>query len=169
MTRPLTLTAALAALALTSALAACGDASPGETRRETPGGAVTTEGSGEDMTTTVRGENGEGAVIGSGSEAASAGPVYSRPYPGSRVVSSVITETEGAGLITFETDAQPDTVIAYYRQRMEEADLTPRADMTLGGTRHFGAESDSGGELNVVIAPQGDRSVVTVTWEGITG
>lgn len=166
MTRTVALTLALAALTL----AGCGDGGEVETSHEIPGGSIHTEGSGDDTTTVIHTEEGNEAVIGSGSEAAaSAGPAFSRPYPGSRIVSSVTSASENAGLITFETDAQADTIIAYYRQRVEEAELTPRADMTLNGTRHFGAESDSGGEFNVVISPQDDRSVVTVSWDGIAG
>lgn len=166
MTRIAALTLALVAVTL----AGCGDDDAGETRHETPGGSIHTEGSGEDTTTVIHTEDGAEAVIGSGSEAAaSVGPAFSRPYPGSRVVSSVTSASENAGLITFETDAQADTIIAYYRQRVEEAELTPRADMTLNGTRHFGAESATGGEFNVIISPQDGRSTVTVSWDGIAG
>ena len=166
MTRSVAVTLALAALTL----AGCGDSTGDDVRHEVPGGSIQTEGTGEDATTVVRTDDGSEAVIATGSEAAaSTGPVFSRPYPGSRVVSSVTSATENAGLVTFETDAQADTIIAYYRERVEEAELTPRADMTMNGTRHFGAESNAGGEFNVVITPQDDRSVVTVSWQGIPG
>ncbi|MBN8551833.1 MAG: hypothetical protein J0L52_02930 [Caulobacterales bacterium] len=96
-------------------------------------------------------------------------PAFTRPYPGSRVVSDVRAPTETGGLLTFQTDDDPGTIIAYYRERAEEAGLTARADITMGDTRQFGADSRQGGELSVSITPQDDLSTVTVTWDGIGG
>jgi hypothetical protein len=101
--------------------------------------------------------------------AAPVAPAFTRPYPGSRVVSEVRSPTQADGLITFQTDADPGTVVAYYRERAEEAGLTARADITMGDTRQFGADSREGSELSVSITPQDQLSTVTVTWEGVAG
>lgn len=160
-------TMALAALAL----AACSGAESEErTETRVDGGTIRTEGSGENTTAIIETDDGAGAVIGAGAAAeADSGPIFARPYPGSRVVSSVTSPSDDAGLITFQTDAPVDTVIAYYRERADEAGFNSLAEMTMGGSRHFGAEAPSGGEFNVVVQPQDGQSTVTVTWEGVPG
>jgi len=106
---------------------------------------------------------------GTGAVEAGTGPLLARAYPGARVVSAVTDPSNTSGLITFQTDAQPGTVVAYYRERAEEAGLTPRADMTMGDTRQFGADDGAGAELNVTIEPGGAQSTVTVAWDGVRG
>ena len=167
MTQRLALTALMAA----ALLAGCsgGDSNEGAEVR-TEGGSLRTEGSGAETTTVIEGEDGVTASAGAGSAAVSdTGPVFARPYPGSRVVSSVTSPSDDGGLITFQTEAPVDTVIAYYRARAEEAGFNSLAEVTMGQDRHFGAEATSGGAFNVVVTPQGDQSTVTVTWEGVAG
>ena len=157
--KPLVLTvSAVAALAL----AACGDRSEG-TEVRTEDGTVTATGEGEDASVVVEGADGTGVVMGAGAAAAVAGPAWARPYPGARVMTSVDAGS-GDGATTFETDANPDTVIAYYRERAGEAGLADGANMTMGDTRQYAAQAD-GQSLTVVVQPQGSRSVVQVAWE----
>lgn len=158
--KPLALSAAaLAALAL----AACNDTGDG-TEVRSDQGSITTSGEGEDATTVIEGADGAGAVIGAGAAAAVAGPDWARPYPGARVMTSV-DAGNGDGATSFETDANPDTVIAYYRERAEEAGLASGANMTMGDMRQYAAQAEGGQSLTVVVQPQGERSVVQVAWE----
>lgn len=158
--KPLVLSAAaLAALAL----AACTD-TPDGTEVRSDQGSITTSGDGEDATAVIEGADGAGAVIGAGAAAAVAGPDWARPYPGSRVMTSV-DAGGGDGMTAFQTDANPDTVIAYYRERAEEAGLAAGANMTTGDVRQFAAQADDGQSLTVVVTPQGDEAVVSVAWE----
>lgn len=166
MNKPHVLTAVCAALMLS----ACGNGSDGSTEEAVEGGSVQTEAAREDTTAAVTDEDGAGATIGTEAAAsADSGPAFTRPFPDSRVVSSVTSPTDDAGLITFQTDAAPETIIAYYRERAGEAGFNTLAEMTMGDSRHFGAEAPSGGEFNVVVTPQDGQSTVTVTWEGVSG
>ena len=126
---------------------------------------MTAEGSGEDQTVTVQGADGQSVVFGSGSAASAAGaPAFAQPYPGGQVQQSVTAPGQGGGMLVFTTDANPDTVIAYYRARAEEAGLVSGATMTQDQTRMYGAEGPEGGDLAVVVAPADGASNVTVTW-----
>ena len=151
------------ALAVVS-LAACGDregaAAPDETTvYRSEEGSVTTSGEGEDQTMVIE------AADGSGAGATVTGPDYARPYPGSRIVSTVDAGADRGGMTVFESDANPDTIIAYYRERAEEAGLSSGANMTMGEMRQYAAESDSGQSLTVVVTPQDGRATVNVAWE----
>ena len=154
---------ALCAAALV--LCACSGGSEEEVIHQSDQGTVTTSGSGDDATTTIDAADGTTVVAGAGAEAAVAGPVFARPYPGSRVVSAVDAPNENAGLVTFETDADPETIIAYYRERAQEAGFGGSTVMNMGENRQFAASSQAGGQFNVLIAPNGDLSTVTVAWE----
>lgn len=149
--------AVLSATAL--ALAACTDAAD----RDEAGAAAETaaaEDSGAER----------GAAVDTGGdqaapEAVVAGaPVYAQPYPGAEVQQRVQVSGEDGGMLVLRTDAHPDTVIAYYQQRAEEAGMASGAQMTQGDTRMYGAVSPNGAELNVVVAPVQGQSTVTVTW-----
>ena len=157
--------AALAAPTLALALVACGGDGGDETVIRSDQGTITASGEGEDATTVIQGEGGATATVGAGAGGAVAGPDYAQPYPGSRVVSTVNAPGDGAGMTTLETDADPDAIITFYRERAEAAGLTPRASMTMGETRQFGASGPDGTEFNVLVSPQGGRSTVAVTWE----
>lgn len=150
--------------AATIALAAC----EGGNEREqvtVPGGVVTTEGSGADQSVTVEGADGQRVVLGSGASAtAASAPTFAQPYPGAEVQQSVQVPGQQGGMLVFSTDANPDTVIAYYRERAGEAGLADGANMTMGDTRQYAAQAD-GQSLTVVVQPQGARSVVQVAWE----
>lgn len=149
--------AVLSATAL--ALAACTDASDRD-EAAAPGQTTAAEGSGAER----------GEAIDTGGDLAAAetsvpgAPVYARPYPGAEVQQSVQVPGEDGGMLVLRTDAHPDTVIAYYQQRAEEAGMASGAQMTQGDTRMYGAVSPDGSELNVVVAPVQGQSTVTVTW-----
>jgi len=160
--KPLALSAiALAALTL----AACGGGSEDKTVYSSEEGSVTTSGEGEDQTMVIENADGTGAVIGAGAGATVTGPDYARPYPGSRIVSTINAGADQGGMTVFESDANPDTIIAYYRERAEDAGLSSGASMTMGETRQFAFEGENGEGLTVIVTPQDGRSTVNVAWE----
>ena len=158
----------IAAALIALPLAACNVSDAGH---DTPAdsGSLGGEGGAETPAGTPGDDSGGVAVEAPVAADAPVAPAFTRPYPGSRVVSEVRSPTQADGLITFQTDADPGTVVAYYRERAEEAGLTARADITMGDTRQFGADSREGSELSVSITPQDQLSTVTVTWEGVAG
>ena len=150
--------------AATIALAAC-DGGADREGVAVPGGVVTTAGSGADQSVTVEGADGQRVVVGSGASAtATSAPAFAQPYPGAQVQQSVQVPGQQGGMLVFSTDANPDTVIAYYQARAEEAGFVSGTSMTQDQTRMYGAENPEGGDLAVVVAPVDGASSVTVTW-----
>lgn len=69
------------------------------------------------------------------------------------------------GVVTFTTDAQPDAVIAFYRERAEAAGLATMMSLNQGEARAYGAqEQATGASVNVVAAPSDERTSVQLTW-----
>lgn len=167
MIHRLCLVATLAALSLTG----CDYAEHGTDSATTADAQTSSAGDAAGVTpATVPTEGADATAPGAIAETASIdGPIFARPYPGSRVVSAVTSPQNDGGLIVLQTDADPGTVIAYYRARAEDAGMTARAEMAIGDTRQFGADTPQGGELNVEVTPQDARSTVTVSWQGVSG
>jgi hypothetical protein len=90
--------------------------------------------------------------------AAPGAPVFAVVYPGG-AVSGPATVAQGpdgpGGILSFTTDAAPETVIAFYRQRAEAAGLASVMAMNQGDARAYGAaaEDGSGKLLRVVATP----------------
>jgi hypothetical protein len=75
--------------------------------------------------------------------------------------------TGPGGLITFTTDAAPETVVAFYRQRAEAAGLSPVMAMNQGEARAYGAAArkDKGASLQVVASPgESGLTSVQLSW-----
>ena len=67
----------------------------------------------------------------------------------------------------FATDAEPDAVVAFYRQHAEAAGLTSVMGMNHGDARAYGAAGPqpNGASLQVVASPgEADRTSVQLTW-----
>ncbi|WP_312083130.1 hypothetical protein [Brevundimonas sp.] len=104
--------------------------------------------------------------------AAAAGPtpVFAPLYPGARIDGAPLTANGAAGpggLVTFTTDASPDEVVAFYRQRAEAAGLKSVTGMNQGEARAYGAAGDTadGPSLQVVAAPSPDGGTsVHMNW-----
>lgn len=149
-------------------LAGCGEQDEERVVVPTPEGAasVTTRGGEGDETITVEGPGGERLVAGSGAGASAAGaPGFAQPYPGARMQQSVEAPGQGGGMLVFTAPAAPETVIAYYQARAQEAGMAPGLEMTQGETRVFQAQDDaSGANLGVVVTPADGTSSVQLTW-----
>ncbi len=93
-------------------------------------------------------------------------PAFAVLYPGAQVQGAPLSADGAAGpggLLTFTTDASPDQVVAFYRERAEAAGLRSVTGMNQGEARAYGAAGDrpDGPSLQVVAAPspEGGTSV----------
>lgn len=97
-------------------------------------------------------------------------PVFAALYPGAQIDSPATLAsgpTGPGGLITFTTDAAPETVVAFYRQRAEAAGLSPVMAMNQGEARAYGAAArkDKGASLQVVASPgESGLTSVQLSW-----
>lgn len=100
----------------------------------------------------------------------SGAPAFAALYPGAQADSPATVAngpTGPGGLITFTTDAVPDAVVAFYKQRAEAAGLSPVMAMNQGEARAYGAAArkENGATLQVVAAPgEGGLTSVQLTW-----
>lgn len=100
-------------------------------------------------------------------------PPFAALYPGAELDGPPTTahgEAGAGGLAIFRTDAAPEAVIAFYRERAEAAGLASVTGMNQGDARAYGAraDGDQGASLQVVAAPteEGDTSVQLSWSEG---
>ena len=97
-------------------------------------------------------------------------PAFAALYPGAQADGPAAVAngpTGPGGLITFTTDAVPDAVVAFYKQRAEAAGLSPVMAMNQGEARAYGAAArkENGATLQVVAAPgEGGLTSVQLTW-----
>ena len=88
--------------------------------------------------------------------AAPGAPAFAVVYPGG-VISGPATVARGpdgpGGILTFTTEATPDAVVDYYRNRAEAAGLASMMAMNTGEARAYGAAAgDGSGKLLRVVA-----------------
>ncbi|MFN3879598.1 MAG: hypothetical protein ACK4MH_14580 [Brevundimonas sp.] len=93
-----------------------------------------------------------------GAPAVDGAPAFAAIYPGGQVEGQPLLaggEAGAGGLVTFTTDASPDQVVAFYRERAEAAGLRSVTGMNQGEARAYGAAGDqaNGPSLQVVAAP----------------
>ena len=97
-------------------------------------------------------------------------PTFAALYPGAQADGAPVTASgpDGpGGIVTFTTDATPDAVIDFYRQRAEKAGLSPIMAMNQGEARAYGASArtEKGASLQVVAAPGEDGlTSVQLSW-----
>ena len=94
-------------------------------------------------------------------------PAFASVYPGGEVDGPPVLATgpDGpGGLVTYLTDAKPETVIAFHRANAEAAGLSSVMAMNQGDARAYGAADDKA-NLQVVAAPMPDgRTSVQLSW-----
>jgi hypothetical protein len=104
---------------------------------------------------------GSTAASSSAAPAAPGAPAFAVVYPGGET-SGPATVARGpdgpGGILSFTTEATPDAVIDFYRQRAETAGLASVMAMNTGDARAYGAaaEDGSGKLLRVVATPVED-------------
>ncbi|MDZ4062226.1 MAG: hypothetical protein U1C75_13745, partial [Brevundimonas sp.] len=93
---------------------------------------------------------------GAAAPAAPGAPAFAVVYPGGAAQgpATVARGPDGpGGILSFTTDATPDAVIDFYRQRAEAAGLASVMAMNTGDARAYGAAaSDGSGQLLRVVA-----------------
>ena len=144
-------------------LAACGSETSGEFTTESGENAEYTinEDSGE-TSMTIKGEDGE-ATLRSGADVPVTLPDGFTLFPGSKVVTNtVVDQPDGKGtMVTFETDAPADKVVAHYRDAAKAAGFDIQLEMTTNGTVMIGGERKSDESSISVTATTGDDSATT--------
>ncbi len=95
-------------------------------------------------------------ATGAATPAAPGAPAFAVVYPGGATEgpATVARGPDGpGGILSFTTDATPDAVIDFYRQRAEAAGLASVMAMNTGDARAYGAAaSDGSGKLLRVVA-----------------
>ena len=99
--------------------------------------------------------------------AAAGAPDFVVLYPGGALEGEPVLATGPAGpggLVTYVTEAQPEEVIAFHRQKAEAAGLSSVMAMNQGDARAYGA-AGKGSDLQVVASPtSGGRTSVQLSW-----
>jgi len=101
-------------------------------------------------------------------------PTFAALYPGAQADGAPVAANGPSGpggLITFSTDAAPEAVVAFYRQRAEQAGLASIMAMNQGEARAYGAAAsgDKGASLQVVASPGEDGlTSVQLSWSAGT-
>ncbi len=92
-------------------------------------------------------------------------PPFAPLFPSARVQSSIGTGTgpNAAGTVSFATDAQPEAVIAFYRERALADGMEETPDTADTGTLAFTARKDDM-QMQVLASPGGSGSNVQVLW-----
>lgn len=144
----------LAAAALTATLAAAGcGQGPAQDANAPAEAAVDTA-----AAAAVEAPAAESPALGAPQPAAPGAPPFAVVYPGA-LPAAPATIAQGpdgpGGIVSFTTEATPDTVVAFYRQRAEAAGLASVMAMNQGDARAYGAaaEDGSGKLLRVVATP----------------
>jgi len=143
---------AAAALTATMAVAGCGQ-SPAQDAVAADEAAVDTAAVPEPVAAATPASAAQPAAPGA--------PAFAVVYPGG-TASGPATVAQGpdgpGGILSFTTDATPEAVIAFYRQRAEAAGLASVSAMNQGEARAYGAaaEDGSGKLLRVVATPVGN-------------
>jgi len=96
-------------------------------------------------------------------------PAFAVLYPGGEIQAPPTLASGPAGpggLVAFQTDADPETIVEFYRQRAEAAGLSSVMAMNMGEARSYGAaKADAGANLQVVASPAEDgKTSVQLSW-----
>jgi len=100
---------------------------------------------------------------------ASATPAFAAVYPGATLEGDPTTAGGPAGpggILTFTTEASPEAVIDFYRDRAEASGLAPVMSMNQGEARAYGAaRAETDASVQVVASPADDGvTSVQLSW-----
>lgn len=161
---------AAAALAAAMAMTGCGQAAA-DKAPSADAGAEAVDTSAVIAAPDARAPSAATPVAPAARPAAPDAPVFAVVYPGGSVDGPATMAQSPAGpggILTFTTDASPDTVVAFYRQRAEAAGLTTIASMSQSGASAYSAGDGAAGQgklLSVVATPVDDGPTsVQLSW-----
>ena len=140
------------------ALVACGSETSGEfTTADGENAEYTIDKDTGETSMTIKGEDGE-ATLRSGADVPVTLPDGFTLFPGSKVVTNtVVDQPDGKGtMVTFETDAPADKVVAHYRDAAKAAGFDIQLEMTTNGTMMVGGERKADGSSLSVTATGGE-------------
>jgi hypothetical protein len=105
--------------------------------------------------------------------AAPGAPAFAVVYPGGKIdgPATVARGPDGpGGILSFTTEATPDAVVDFYRQRAEAAGLASVMAMKTGDARAYGAAAgDGSGKLLRVVATPVEDGPTSVQLDWTTG
>jgi hypothetical protein len=111
-----------------------------------------------------------GPASGPAAPAAAGAPEYAVIYPGGAPKAAATPGMSPAGpggIVEFTTDATPDQVVTFYRQRAEAAGLKPINTLNRDDARGYSAGDGGDKLLNVVATPvDGGPTDVLLSWTG---
>ena len=157
-------TLAASALMATLAMAGCSQPSAGEAP------APETVAAADAAAPVAAAPTGTVAMAAPATPAAPGAPTFAVVYPGGDLdgPATVARGPDGpGGILSFTTDATPDAVVDFYRQRAEAAGLASVMAMNTGDARAYGAAAGdgSGKLLRVVATPvEGGSTSVQLDW-----
>lgn len=141
-------------------LAACGSETSGEfTTEDGKNAEYSIDKDTGETSMTVEGPDGT-ATLRSGTDVPVTLPTGFSLFPGSKVITNtVVKQPDGTGtMISFETDAPSDTVVAHYRNQAKSAGFDIQLEMNTNGTQMIGGERKSDGSSLSVTATSGDMT-----------
>lgn len=104
----------------------------------------------------------KGAVAGSGLSLPKNMPAYAKVYPGADVIAVVDNKYIGV-MVSYETSAPPDEVIAFHKKNIADAGLEIRHEAVIQGTTIFSAKKDKQ-TLSVTVAGQDGKTMVQLNY-----
>lgn len=146
-------------------LAACGSETSGEFETEDGKNAeYTIDKETGETSMTIEGEDGE-ATLRAGANVPVSLPAGFTLFPGSKVVNNaVVNQPDGQGtMISFESDAPADKVVAHYRDAAKAAGFDIQLEMNTNGTQMVAGErkADSATVSVTAIPGEGEGAGVT--------
>lgn len=112
----------------------------------------------------------DAAAVPAAAPAAPGAPVFAVLYPGATPKGPPIAGQSPAGpggMLEFTTQATPDQVVAFYRQRAESSGLKPITTLNRDDARAYSAGDGADGAgklLNVIATPVDGATDVLLTW-----
>jgi len=121
---------------------------------------------------TVKGNDGTATITTGGGAAVAAAanlPDYAPLYPGASVEMSAASapgdESSVGGTVTYMTNATPQQVVDFYKQKSAAKGVPAKMNANMGAALMFAAADDSGARsVQVIATPAGTGTNVAVTW-----
>jgi hypothetical protein len=150
------------ALALVLSLAAIGLYGCGKSDNEAAKVVSETHSDGSQGYTVTDGQGTKVTVNGAGD--ASGVPSYAPVYPGASIETTVNAPGKG-GMVTFQTTASRDTIIAFYKKSAGSAGMQDVVNMSSEHMTSYSASNEKAKQaLTVVAVDQGNGTHVQVNW-----
>jgi len=145
------------------ALAGCGGEKTVYSDAEGNEVKVTREGNGDASAIRIENADGSANVNIDGAPADTKLPLGLKLYPGAKIVSTMISNSDGkaGGLYMMETDADRDTVMAWYRKAVVASGFKIESELTTPDLRSISASKD-GGSFSLQVVPSDTGSSITL-------